>query len=123
MSRSSQPFSNRRMLRLAVCRGGGLHAVLGSRVAAAALRTRTLATLDTPFISDTIPLAEGTLGTVEELLAEVGQKVEEMEVVAVVETDKVSLDIKASQSGVIKAVLVSVGDEVKEKQPLYTLEE
>ena len=111
------------MLRLAVCRGGGLHAVLGSRVVAAALRTRTLATLDTPFISDTIPLAEGTLGTVEELLAEVGQKVEEMEVVAVVETDKVSLDIKASQSGVIKAVLVSVGDEVKEKQPLYTLEE
>jgi hypothetical protein len=32
-------------------------------------------TLDTPFISDTIPLAEGVLGTVEELIAQVGQPV------------------------------------------------
>lgn len=32
-------------------------------------------TLDTPFISDTIPLAEGVLGTVEELYAKVGQPV------------------------------------------------
>ena len=33
-------------------------------------------TLDTPFISDTIPLAEGVLGTVEELIAQVGQPVD-----------------------------------------------
>ena len=32
-------------------------------------------TLDTPFISDTSPLAEGVLGTVEELIAQVGQPV------------------------------------------------
>ena len=76
-------------------------------------------TLDTPFISDTIPLAEGVLGRVEELLAEPGQAVDEDEIVAVVETDKVSLDIRASHSGVISAVLVAVGDEVKEKQPIY----
>ena len=56
-------------------------------------------------------------------MAEVGQSVEENEVVAVVETDKVSLDIKASRSGVVKEVLVSVGDEVKELQALYALEE
>ena len=80
-------------------------------------------TLDTPFISDTIPLAEGVLGTVEEMLAEPGQAVEENEVVAVVETDKVSLDIRASRGGVILAALVQVGDEVKEKQPIYTLED
>ena len=76
-----------------------------------------------------------------------------MEVVAVVETDKVALDIRAvryasqsatplralarakpgshacadlscaqSQAGVIHSVLVKVGDEVKEQQPIYTLE-
>lgn len=119
-------------------------------------------TLDTPYISDTIPLAEGVLGTVEELLAEVGQTVEENEVrahagcavlieqlfsakqichanemkicacavrslpaqvIAVVETDKVALDVKASQPGVIAEILVQVGDEVKEEQALYTLED
>ena len=80
-------------------------------------------TLDTPFISDTIPLAEGRLGTVVELLADVGQSVGENEIIAVVETDKVSLDVKASRSGVVAAVLVEMGDEVNEKQPLYELQE
>ena len=83
----------------------------------------TAPTLDTPFISDTIPLAEGVLGTVEELLAEPGQSVDENEVVAVIETDKVSLDVRASRAGVISSVLVAVGDEVKERQPLYSLED
>ena len=59
--------------------------------------------------------------TVEELVAEVGQRVEKNEVVAVVETDKVSLDIRASRGGVIEEALVSVGEEVKEQQPLFLL--
>ena len=42
-------------------------------------------TLDTPFISDSVPLPEGILGTVEELLLNVGDSVEEGEVIAVVE--------------------------------------
>ena len=62
-------------------------------------------------------------GKVEEILAEVGQAIDENEVVAVVETDKVSLDIRASRPGVISAVLVGVGDEVKERQPIFVLEE
>ena len=41
--------------------------------------------------------------------------------IAVIETDKVALDVKASQAGTIGAVLVSVGDEVKEQQALYAL--
>ena len=44
-------------------------------------------------------------------------------IIAAVETDKVVLDIKASQSGVVAEVLVEVGDTVKEMQPLYSLED
>ena len=93
-----------------------------------------------------LQLAEGVLGTVEELMFSVGERVSEDEarccqlchgasrlaanvwcaapaqVVAVVETDKVSLDVKATASGVISAVCVEVGDSVKERQPLYQLE-
>ena len=78
-------------------------------------------TLDTPFISDSIPLAEGILGTVEELHLEVGSSVREDDVVAVIETDKVALDVKASFSGVVASVCVEVGDTVMERQPLYEL--
>ena len=73
---------------------GGTRACLLARCTPFVRRSRSLVsgggrlTLDTPFISDTIPLAEGVLGTVEELLAEVGQSVVENEVIAVVETDK-----------------------------------
>ena len=78
-------------------------------------------TLDTPFISDSVPLAEGVLGSVEEILLEVGQSVEEDEVIAVIDTAKVSLDVKATRSGVVSEILVAVGDEVKEEQSLYRL--
>ena len=63
------------------------------------------------------------MGDVEELFAEVGQSVAENEVVAVIETDKVTLDVKAGKAGVVSAVLVSIGDTVKERQPLYELQE
>ena len=97
--------------------------LIAARVRSTQASPGSAPTLDTPFISDTIPLAEGVLGTVEEVLAEVGQAVDENEVVAVVETDKVSLDIRASRSGVIAAVLVAVGEEVKEQQPIFELEQ
>ena len=54
-------------------------------------------------------------------MLEVGDSVVENEVIAVVETDKVALDVKASKAGVIEAVLVNIGDEVKEQQPIYAL--
>jgi len=80
-------------------------------------------TLDTPFLSDSVPLAEGILGTVEELHLEVGSAVKEDDVIAVIDMAKVSLDVKASKSGVVAEVLVNVGEEVKEASPLYRLEE
>lgn len=80
-------------------------------------------TLDTPFISDTVPLAEGILGTVEELCCKPGDEVKESDVIAVVETDKVSLDVRANRSGQIKGILVEIGEQVKERQPLYSLVE
>ena len=42
----------------------------------------------------------------EELLLSVGESVSEDDVVAVVETDKVSLDVKANVSGVVRAQTV-----------------
>ena len=78
--------------------------------------------LRTPFISDTVPIPEGILGSIEELHLDVGDEVSEDDVIAVVETDKVSLDIKATRSGVVKAVLVEVGQTVKEEEAIYELE-
>jgi len=42
-----------------------------------------------------------TEGTIVEWMAQVGQKVEEEDVVALIETDKVTVDIKATTAGVI----------------------
>ena len=98
----------------ALRRGGGT---------AAYARRRLAHTLDTPFISDTVPLAEGLIGPVEELLLAPGDAVQKDDVIAVVDTAKVSLDVKATRSGVIEKVLVNVGDEVKECQPLYSLQD
>ena len=95
------------------------------RPAALAPRVRCLCsapTLNTPFISNSVPLAEGIMGRVEELLLEVGSTVEENDVIAVIDTEKVALDVKATRSGVVTAVLVEVGEEVKERQPIYELQ-
>ena len=78
--------------------------------------------LRTPFISDTVPIPEGILGSIEELHLGPGDEVNEDDVIAVVETDKVSLDVKATHSGVVKAVLVEVGQTVKEEEAIYELE-
>ena len=48
---------------------------------------------------------------------------QENEVIAVVETDKVALDIRASHCGVVEHVLVTIGETVKERQALFSLAE
>ena len=69
-----------------------------------------------------VPVAEGAVGTVGELLCDVGAHVETDEAIAVVETDKVTVDIRASRPGVVTAVLATAGAEVLEGQPLYRFE-
>jgi DnaJ family protein B protein 12 len=65
----------------------------------------------------------GLLGTLEELLCDVGARVREDETVAIIETDKVSVDVKSPATGVIVAVLATCGEAVDERQPLYILRE
>ena len=61
----------------------------------------------------------GVIGTLEEMLCEVGSRFYTDEEVAVIETDKSSISVRAQHGGVVTAVLVSVGDDVREDQPLY----
>ena len=65
-----------------------------------------------------LPLADGVVGEVGEVLCGVGDAVRRDEVVVVVETDKVSVDIRAARDGVVAAVLSAQGEEVSEGQPL-----
>ena len=84
------------------------------------LRRRLSSTITAP--SWALPLPEGVLGTVTELLATTGSRIHLDEVVAIIETDKLAVDVKAQNAGVVKSILVSVGDEVKVRQPLYALD-
>jgi len=57
-----------------------------------------------------------------EVLVQVGDVVEEEQTLAVLETDKASMDLPSSGAGVVKAVHVSVGDKVSEGSLVVTLE-
>jgi pyruvate/2-oxoglutarate dehydrogenase complex dihydrolipoamide acyltransferase (E2) component len=59
------------------------------------------------------------VGTLEQLLCGVGARFYVDEEVAVIETDKVALSVHARQGGIVTRVLVKVGEEVKEGQPIY----
>lgn len=68
-----------------------------------------------------LPLAEGVFGTVSELYCEVGARVQPDEAVAMIDTDKVAFEIKATCAGVVTAIHVAVGEEVRERQVVYSL--
>lgn len=69
-----------------------------------------------------LPLPENVLGTLTTLYCDVGSRVFQDEVVAIVETDKLAVDIKATHSGVIRARLASEGEDIKIWQPLYSID-
>jgi 2-oxoglutarate dehydrogenase E2 component (dihydrolipoamide succinyltransferase) len=60
--------------------------------------------------------------TVASLLKNVGDYVQEKEVVAVFETDKVSVDIRASKSGQITSILAKTGDLLNVGQDFFVLD-
>ena len=57
-----------------------------------------------------------------EVCVEVGQKVESEDSIMILETDKAAMEIPASADGVIKNILIKVGDMVKEGMPFVELE-
>lgn len=60
--------------------------------------------------------------TVTSLLKNVGDYVQEKEVVAVFETDKVTVDIRASKSGQIKSILAKTGDLLNVGQDFFVID-
>ncbi|MFC3338968.1 dihydrolipoyl dehydrogenase [Paracandidimonas soli] len=57
-----------------------------------------------------------------EILVAVGDTVQAEQSLVTVESDKASMEIPAEQGGVVKALLVKLGDRVSEGSPLITLE-
>ncbi len=69
-------------------------------------------------------LGEGIEGAeVSEILVAVGDKVDQDETVLVLESDKASMEIPLETPGVIKEILVQVGDEINIGQPLFKIDE
>ena len=62
---------------------------------------------------------ESAVGTLEELLCEVGSRFHCDEEVAVIETDKVAFAVIARHAGIITKVVAKIGDEVKVGQVIY----
>ena len=65
---------------------------------------------------------EGILGVVAELHCSAGSHVLEDETMAVVDTDKMAVDVKAPHSGVVRAVTVAADEEVKSGQVMFVIE-
>mmetsp|Transcript_13768 Transcript_13768/g.28897 ORF Transcript_13768/g.28897 Transcript_13768/m.28897 type:complete len:234 (-) Transcript_13768:468-1169(-) len=63
-----------------------------------------------------------TEGTIVEWVAQIGQKVEEEDVIALIETDKVTVDIKATKAGVIIQQFGAIDDEIEVGADLYEID-
>eukprot|EP00285_Hemiselmis_virescens_P019333 CAMPEP_0173395882 /NCGR_PEP_ID=MMETSP1356-20130122/33675_1 /TAXON_ID=77927 ORGANISM="Hemiselmis virescens, Strain PCC157" /NCGR_SAMPLE_ID=MMETSP1356 /ASSEMBLY_ACC=CAM_ASM_000847 /LENGTH=149 /DNA_ID=CAMNT_0014354749 /DNA_START=115 /DNA_END=565 /DNA_ORIENTATION=- len=62
------------------------------------------------------------LGEVSELMCTVGMRVEEDQVISVIETCKASVEARCRASGTVKQVLVEQGEEIMELHPLCVVE-
>jgi acetyl-CoA carboxylase biotin carboxyl carrier protein len=60
-------------------------------------------------------------GTVWKIEVNVGDKIEEGQTVAILESMKMEMPVEAEDAGVIEQILVAPNDSVKEGQPLMTL--
>lgn len=78
----------------------------------------------TPIISDQVSIPDGVVGDVAEIVCDVGDVVEEGHVAVIIETHKACLNVKATGARTMRVleILASVGDEVKESDPLVLVE-
>ncbi|GMH99653.1 hypothetical protein TrST_g10806 [Triparma strigata] len=88
----------------------------------ASFLTPTTAMLDevkvaVPNLGDSI-----TEGTIVEWTVEIGQQVNEGDVVALIETDKVTVDLKADMTGVLMQQFAAIDDTVEVGKDLYSLD-
>lgn len=90
----------------------------GLHLGALAQRFASSFTVNTPYLSDSVPLADGILGVIEEIRVAPGDVVREGTVVAVVDTHKAALEVRSPAAGTISRILVNVGDEIQEKKPI-----
>jgi len=86
-------------------------------IASATQRLLEKQTVNVPTMGDSI-----TEGTVVEWTAQVGQKVQVDDVVAMVETDKVTVEIKAESEGVVTQQFCDVDETVEVGAPLYEID-
>ena len=100
--------------------GGGKKAGKGGAAAPAAEAAEAASgapvSVEVPSMGDSI-----TEGSVAALLVKPGQKVAMDEVIAQIETDKVTIDVRASTSGTVTEVLAKEGDTVSVGQKVATL--
>uniref|UniRef100_A0A7S2B9T3 Lipoyl-binding domain-containing protein n=1 Tax=Octactis speculum TaxID=3111310 RepID=A0A7S2B9T3_9STRA len=74
----------------------------------------------TPFVGD--GLFQHEMGVIGELLVKVGDTVKVDETVAVIDTDKASLDVRSTVTGTITRLLIEEEDEVWELHPIIVIE-
>ncbi|GFH56631.1 hypothetical protein CTEN210_13107 [Chaetoceros tenuissimus] len=74
-------------------------------------------TIQLPTLGDSI-----TEGTIVEWTVEIGQSVKTDQVIALIETDKVTIDIKAQTDGVIVQQFANVDDEIEVGADLYAID-
>jgi len=82
-----------------------------------ATRSSPLETVPVPTMGESI-----TEGTLVALLKHVGDAVKEDEVVAQIETDKVTVDVRSPVSGVIREIMAAEGDNVTVGKDLFRVE-
>ncbi|KAF0689687.1 hypothetical protein As57867_018806, partial [Aphanomyces stellatus] len=84
------------------------------------MQGRNFASIDVPVPSMGDSISEGT---VVEWVKNVGDRVEADDVVVVIETDKVSVDVRTPHAGVVTAHLADVDDNVNVGAPLFSLDQ
>ncbi|WP_299523953.1 dihydrolipoyl dehydrogenase [Winogradskyella sp.] len=67
-------------------------------------------------------LGESDSAKIEEILVAVGNKVEEGDILAVIETSKVAVEVPSPGSGVVQEISIAIGDAISEGQLIMSIE-